>query len=91
MGSSEGNVYHGRLRWGRGQWFMGSAFPYVIASGIFRMRERPYVIGGLLIILGYLLAALRRESRYPDRAFRRELHRWQYARLAALARSRGPR
>ena len=91
MGSSEGNVYRGRLRWGRGQWFMGSAFPYVFASGVFRMRERPHMIGGLFIILGYLLAALRRERRYPDRAFRRELRRWQYARLAALVRDRGPR
>jgi len=91
MGSSEGNIYRGRLRWGRGQWFMGSAFLYVAVSGIFRMRERPYVVGGLLIILGYLLAALRREPRYEGRAFRRELHRWQYARLGALARGRGPR
>jgi biofilm PGA synthesis N-glycosyltransferase PgaC len=91
MGSSEGNVIRGRLRWGRGQWFMGSALPYMVASGLFRMRERPYVIGGLFIITGYLLAAIRREPRYPDRVFRRELRRWQYSRLAALARGRGPR
>jgi hypothetical protein len=55
------------------------------------MRERPYVIGGLFIIAGYLLAAIRREPRYSDRVFRRELRRWQYSRLAALARGRGPR
>jgi hypothetical protein len=91
MGSSEGNVIRGRLRWGRGQWFMGSALPYMVASGLFRMRERPYVIGGLFIIAGYLLAAIRREPRYSDRVFRRELRRWQYSRLAALARGRGPR
>jgi cellulose synthase/poly-beta-1,6-N-acetylglucosamine synthase-like glycosyltransferase len=91
MGSSEGNIIRGRLRWGRGQWFMGSALPYMVASGLFRMRERPYVIGGLFIIAGYLLAAIRREPRYSDRVFRRELRRWQYSRLAALARGRGPR
>jgi biofilm PGA synthesis N-glycosyltransferase PgaC len=91
MGSSEGNVIRGRIRWGRGQWFMGSALPYMVASGLFRMRERPYVIGGLFIIAGYLLAAIRREPRYPDRVFQRELRRWQYSRLAALARGRGPR
>lgn len=85
MGSSEGNIYRGRLRWGRGQWFMGSAFPYVVASGVFRMRERPYVIGGLLIIAGYLLAALRRERRYEHAGFRGELRRWQYARLLPFA------
>jgi hypothetical protein len=62
-----------------------------VASGFFRMRERPYGIGGLLIIAGYLLAALGRQPRYADLAFRRELHRWQYGRLASLARGRIPR
>jgi biofilm PGA synthesis N-glycosyltransferase PgaC len=90
MGSTDRSVYRGRLRWGAGQWFMGSAFPYVIASGLFRMRERPYVVGGLLIVAGYLLAALRGEPRYQDDAFRRELHRWQRARLGLLARGQRP-
>ena len=91
MGSSDRSIYRGRLRWGKGQWFMGSAFPYVVASGVFRMREQPYLVGGLLIIVGYLLAALRHEPRYPDVAFRRDLRRWQYDRLAGLLRGRGPR
>lgn len=90
MGSSDHGVLRGRMRWGRGQWFMGSAFPYVLASGLFRMRERPYGIGGLLIVLGYLQAALRREPRYRDRDFHRELRRWQYRRLAAVARGQKP-
>jgi glycosyltransferase involved in cell wall biosynthesis len=47
----QASILHGRLRWGRGQWFMGSSLPYVIASGVFRMREKPYVVGGLLIIV----------------------------------------
>jgi hypothetical protein len=91
MGASDRSIYVGRLRWGRGQWFMGSCFPYVLASGVFRMREKPYVIGGILIVVGYLLAALRRAPRYADLAFRRELHRWQYARLRGLLRGEGPR
>jgi len=91
MGASDRNVYRGRLRWGRGQWFMGSCFPYVLASGIFRMREKPYAIGGLLIVAGYLAAALRGEPRYADLPFRRELHRWQYARLRGLLRGAGVR
>jgi cellulose synthase/poly-beta-1,6-N-acetylglucosamine synthase-like glycosyltransferase len=91
MGSSDQNIWRGRLRWGRGQWFMGSSFPYICASGVFRMREEPRVIGGLLIIAGYLGAALRRQPRYGDRAFRRELRRWQWARLRALLRGAGAR
>lgn len=84
MGSTDKNVYRGRLRWGRGQWFMGSSFPYVVASGLFRMRERPYVVGGLLIIAGFLDGWLRRQPRYGEPEFRRELRRWQNARLRRL-------
>jgi glycosyltransferase involved in cell wall biosynthesis len=91
MGSSDRNVFRGRLRWGKGQWYMGSAFPYVLASGIFRMREKPYVIGGLLIVTGYMAAALRRSPRYEHPGFRRALHRWQCRRLGALLLGRGAR
>ena len=90
MGSTDRSVYRGRLRWGAGQWFMGSTFAYVVVSGLFRMRERPFVIGGLLIIVGYCWAALRRAPRYDDDRFRRELHRWQWARLGQLARGQRP-
>jgi glycosyltransferase involved in cell wall biosynthesis len=91
MGSTDRSVYHGRLRWGEGQWFMGSCLPYVVASGVFRMREKPYVIGGLLIVMGFLIAALRRTPRYDDVRFRRSLRRWQYARLWSLLRGGGIR
>jgi cellulose synthase/poly-beta-1,6-N-acetylglucosamine synthase-like glycosyltransferase len=91
MGSSDRSIYRGRLRWGAGQWFMGSAFPYIVASGVFRMREKPYLVGGLLIIAGYLKAALGGAPRYEDLAFRRSLHAWQYARLGGLLRGRGVR
>ena len=91
MGSSDRSVYRGRLRWGEGQFFMGSWFPYVLASGAFRMREKPYGIGGLLIPIGYLLAALRGSPRYEDAAFRGELRRWQRERLARVLRGAGAR
>ncbi len=81
MGSSHKGILHGRMRWGRGQWFMGTHPLYVIASGIFRMRERPYVVGGLCIVAGYFRAWLQGERRYDDLRFRNELHRWQLRRL----------
>jgi hypothetical protein len=84
MGSSDRSVHRGRLRWGRGQWFMGTHPLYLLASATLRMLERPRVIGGLLIVAGYVQAALGRAPRYADRAFRRELRRWQLARLGRL-------
>jgi biofilm PGA synthesis N-glycosyltransferase PgaC len=91
MGSSDGGVCRGRLRWGRGQWFMGSAFPYIVASGAFRAKEKPYLIGGALIVAGYLAAAVRGVPRYDDLEFRKGLRRWQYGRLLGLLRGRGAR
>ncbi|MBC3930505.1 glycosyltransferase [Undibacterium curvum] len=84
MGSSDKNVYRGRLRWGRGIWFMGYHPLYAVASGVFRMREKPFVIGGLLIIAGYLGAALRGAPRYENPEFRRHLHQWQLAQIKNL-------
>jgi glycosyltransferase involved in cell wall biosynthesis len=94
MGSSDANVFKGRTRLGRGIWFMGYHPLYAIASGLFRMHERPYVIGGLIIIFSYLYAAVRGEPRLDDPQFIRDLRRWQLMKLWSLPKkllaSRGP-
>ncbi len=84
MGSSDHGVYKGRIRWGGGQWFMGSSLSYVLASGLYRMREKPYGIGGLLIVVGYLLAAAQGKPRYDDPDFRENLRQWQAQRITQV-------
>jgi glycosyltransferase involved in cell wall biosynthesis len=86
MGSSDVNVFKGRMRLGRGIWFMGYHPLYAIASGVFRMHEHPYVIGGLIIIASYFYAAICREPRLDDPAFIAELQRWQLNQLRNLPR-----
>ena len=81
MGSSHRSVLYGRLRHGRGQYFMGSHPLYMIVSGFYRMREFPWIVGGLAMIVGYVFAALRGASRYDDPVFRRHLRCWQMNRL----------
>lgn len=81
MGSSFKSIVHGRLRWGRGQYFMGTHPLYAMAIMVYRLFERPFVVGGLCILAGYVGAALRRVKRYDDVEFRRHLHRWQLAKL----------
>jgi len=81
MGSSDRSVYRGRVRLGKGLYFMGYDPLYMLASGLFRMHEKPYVLGGLIMIASYWLAWLRREPRYPDPEFRRALRQWQRQRL----------
>jgi biofilm PGA synthesis N-glycosyltransferase PgaC len=81
MGSSFRNIYQGRLRWGYGQYFMGTHPLYALAITAYRMWERPWVVGGLLIGLGYLNGYLCQRARYGDPEFRVFLRGWQLARL----------
>jgi len=77
MGSSFRSVYHGRMRWGRGQYFMGTHPLYILGVTAYRMYERPWVLGGLAILAGYVRAWAGRMPRYPDQVFRSHLRRWQ--------------
>jgi hypothetical protein len=45
------------------------------------MAERPFVAGGLLIVLGYLEAWAAGVKRYDHPGFRRSLRAWQLERL----------
>jgi glycosyltransferase involved in cell wall biosynthesis len=75
MGSSQQNIWIGRQRWGRGKYFMGSRSYFVAAASVYRMFQRPFVLGGIGIAYGYLKAALARHPRYADQAYLRQLHR----------------
>ncbi len=81
MGSSHKSIFHGRTRWGWGQYFMGTHPLYILAVGAYRMLERPFAIGGILILWGYLKAWLMRTPRYNFPGFRKSLHAWQMERL----------
>lgn len=79
MGSSHRGVLTGRKRHGFGQYFMGTGPVYMTASALFRAAKRPFLIGGLGMLLGYFGAALGRVPRYDDPSFRRFLRRYQWA------------
>ncbi len=64
---------------------MGTHPVYILAIAAYRTAERPWVLGGLNILLGYAHAAATAAPRYDDPAFRRHLHRWQFAELRRLA------
>lgn len=81
MGSSQVSVYTGRMRHGFGQYFMGTSLYYTIASAIFRINQRPYVLGSLAMVWGWLKAALQRKPRYENAAFRKFLRRYQWRAL----------
>jgi len=81
MGSSFRSIYHGRMRWGRGQYFMGTHPLYLLGITAYRMLERPWIVGGLCLFAGYVGAWLKGQPQYDDPAFRAHLHRWQLGKL----------
>lgn len=81
MGSSQQNIVVGRVRWGRGKYFMGSAWYYVLASAVYRGMEPPYIIGGIALFWGYLRASISGHQRYDNPAYRRYIRSFERAQL----------
>jgi poly-beta-1,6-N-acetyl-D-glucosamine synthase len=77
MGSSQKGIWTGRVRSGYGQYFMGTAPLYLVASSAFRLFKHPVVYGSAAMLWGYFSSAARRVPRYDDPAFRRFLRRYQ--------------
>jgi glycosyltransferase involved in cell wall biosynthesis len=83
MGSSHKGIYTGRMRHGFGQYFMGTGLVYMLANAVNRMNEKPYVLGGLAMLWGWISSALLRKPRFDDPAFRKFLRRYQWRALIA--------
>jgi poly-beta-1,6-N-acetyl-D-glucosamine synthase len=81
MGSSQQSIYIGRMRHGYGQYFMGTGFLFMAASAVYRMNEKPYVLGSLAMLWGWVKSALQGKPRYEDPEFRKFLRRYQWRAL----------
>lgn len=81
MGSSQQSIYTGRMRHGFGQYFMGTGLAYMVASALYHVNDKPYVLGALAMIWGWLSSALKGSPRYDDLEFRRFLRRFQWRSL----------
>jgi poly-beta-1,6-N-acetyl-D-glucosamine synthase len=81
MGSSQVGIYTGRMRHGYGQYFMGTGFVFMAASALFRLNQKPYVLGSLAMLSGWAWSALQGKPRYENPEFRRFLRRYQWRAL----------
>lgn len=79
MGSSQQNIFTGRMRHGFGQYFMGTGLGYMTASALYRMTRPPYLVGGLGMWWGFVKSMLYRSPRLDDHAFRVFLRRYQWS------------
>ena len=77
MGSSQKGILTGRARHGYGQYFMGSDPLYFLATAIFRMRDKPYIIGGLMTVWGFAKAVATSQEKLGDPALRAFIRSYQ--------------
>jgi poly-beta-1,6-N-acetyl-D-glucosamine synthase len=77
MGSSQQSIYAGRMRHGYGQYFMGTGFLYLLVSALLRINQRPYLLGSLAIILGWIVSAALKRPKYENPEFRQFLRHYQ--------------
>jgi hypothetical protein len=81
MGSSQQSIYVGRMRHGYGQYFMGTGFLFILAVAVNRLNDKPYVLGSLAILWGWLSSALKNKPRYGDLTYRRFVRQYQWRAL----------
>ncbi len=81
MGSSHKGVLHGRVRGGQGKWRIGSSPWYLLATAVYRMADKPYVIGACAMTWGYFKAMFSGVERMDDPAYLRHLRRYEWRAL----------
>jgi biofilm PGA synthesis N-glycosyltransferase PgaC len=87
MGSSQQSIYAGRMRHGYGQYFMGTGFLFILASALGRVNQKPYLLGSLAMLWGWLKSAAQRKPRFENPEFRRFLRRY-HVRVLVMGKAR---
>jgi glycosyltransferase involved in cell wall biosynthesis len=63
MGTASRSRLMARLRHGQEDYYLGGHPLWQVLRGIFQMKEKPFVIGGLFLILGYFWSMAKRVQR----------------------------
>ena len=56
-------IFRGRIIWGQGAYATGSHPLFALARGVFRMAERPWLIGGICFLWGFFSGYIYRKVR----------------------------
>ena len=67
MGVGDKNVYFARFDYGRKDYLFGNLIIWEILRVLFHMSKKPFVIGGLLMMLGFISEYFRRTKRPMDK------------------------
>jgi glycosyltransferase involved in cell wall biosynthesis len=63
MGTASRNPLMARFKHGQEDYYLGGHPLWQVLRGVFQMKARPYVLGGLFLVLGYFWAMVRRTPR----------------------------
>lgn len=87
MGSSQKNIYRGRVRHGKGQYHQGTHPLFFLASSAFRsFKQKPYLTGTFYSIYGYVKAAIDGEKHFGTPEITKFIRSYQ---LRALTHGKG--
>lgn len=81
MASSTGWWLRGKYREGYIAWYLGYLPLFALARGVRQLHERPYIVGGLALIAGFVVSGLRGLPQYPEKRCREFLQQRQLRRL----------
>lgn len=73
--------------YGKKDYYLGGHPLWEVIRGVYQLRKRPYLIGGVLMVAGYFTAMLRSEKRVVSEDLMRFHRREQMMKLRAIAMS----
>lgn len=71
----------GRFKFGKGSYYLGYHPLFIFAKGFYRVFDKPYVIGGFAVIMGYFYSMIKAEPQYKEKDVLKFLRKKQLKRL----------
>lgn len=84
LGTAEKNVLGASFAYGERAYYLGGSPIWHFFRGIYRMSQKPFVLGGMALMSGYCWAAIRRTKRPVSREMIRFHRREQMKKLRAI-------
>ena len=87
LGTAERSAVGAAYEYGRRAYTLGSSPIWQSIRCLYRMKQKPYIVGGVALFVGYFWASVRRLKRPVNREMIRFYRREQMHRLAAILRA----
>jgi glycosyltransferase involved in cell wall biosynthesis len=84
LGTAEKNILGASFAYGERAYYLGGSPIWHFFRGIYRMSQKPFLLGGMALICGYCWAAIRRTKRPVSREMIRFHRREQMKKLRAI-------